>query len=78
MDQVQGQFPAQCEEAFGQNRIAADRLIQLQRSMALSHWRGLEEEARACLPEYHQLVETIYFHPKPRQDIQHWTEEQAK
>ncbi len=78
MDQAQGKFPSNHNEVYGQKNIAADRLIQLQRSMAVSHWRGLEEEARSCLPEYHQLVEAIYFHPKPRQDIQHWTEEQAK
>lgn len=41
--------------------FSVDRLSLLQRKLAICHWRGLEEEAKSSLQEYHQLVEALYF-----------------
>ncbi|WP_339865512.1 hypothetical protein [Paremcibacter congregatus] len=41
--------------------LSAERLLELQRRMAVDHWRGREEEARSCLTEYCQLVDALYF-----------------
>jgi len=51
-------------DLYSHDLFGEDRLTQLQRKMAVNHWRGLESDANSLLQEYHQLVNSLYFNQR--------------